>query len=195
MLPVGFVTIVLVLLVAGFIVLNVKQHGLQRPVLSGMLGLILIFIAGYLNTLFHTDSRKPDHLIKFDEPIVQYVAVVSGYAEEKKNSWKVEAQVQQVYDGSEWHLLSGKILLYFSRKDFDRPFDYGDRLLLRGSPAELQEPANPGEFDYKRFLTFRKIYHQPFLRAEQVQYVSPVSVRDCLFLSAKRRGSSQVYFR
>jgi competence protein ComEC len=49
------------------------------------------------------------------------------------------------------------------------PFRYGDVLLIRGSPQIVQSPSNPGEFDYKRFLTFRNIYHQHFLKRGDVQ--------------------------
>jgi competence protein ComEC len=45
-------------------------------------------------------------------------------------------------------------------------------LVVKGSPQELQPPANPGEFDYKKFLTYRKIYHQHFLRKESVHYLA-----------------------
>src|SRR5690606_9892162 len=47
---------------------------------------------------------------------------------------------------------------------YEQPVQYGDVLLINGTPEELKEPSNPGEFDYKKFLTYRKTYHQHFLR-------------------------------
>lgn len=137
----------------------------------GFVGLCSLFFAGFLNTLYHTDSRQPGHILNLKESIHTYEVVVTDQAEAKIKSWKTEAKVNAVYDGHTWRKNSGKVLLYFSKQDFAKPFSYGDRLLVKGSPQLLKGPANPGEFDYKRFLTFRKIYHQHFLRRESVQYV------------------------
>ncbi len=41
---------------------------------------------------------------------------------------------------------------------------YGDQVMIKGQPQALSEPANPGEFNYKRFLSFSQIYHQQFTR-------------------------------
>lgn len=150
-----------------FVLLSVSRISLN----PGFIGLTSIFLAGYANTLIHTESRNADHFF-YEENIKQYVAVVSGFEEEKEKSWKVEARVQHIYDGEVWKSVSGKVLWYFSKADFPTPFSYGDQLLIQGSPRELTAPSNPGEFDYKRFLTFRKIYHQQFLRKESVQWIA-----------------------
>ncbi|HEY3429993.1 MAG TPA: ComEC/Rec2 family competence protein, partial [Cyclobacteriaceae bacterium] len=79
------------------------------------------------------------------------------------NSWKTEGEIQAVQFGNEWVERSGKVLLYFSKRAFQNPFQYGDVVLVNGNPVLVPDPANPGEFDYKRFLTYRKIYHQHFI--------------------------------
>jgi len=137
----------------------------------GFIGLTAVLFAGYSNTLIHTDSRNTDHFLN-ERNIRQYVAVVAGFEEEKEKSWKVEARVQHIFDGEVWRPVSGKVLWYFSKADFPAPFAYGDQLLIQGSPRELNPPSNPGEFDYKRFLTFKKIYHQQFLRKESVHWIA-----------------------
>lgn len=147
----------------------------------GFFGLVAVVCAGYLNTLHKTDSRNPHHFMHVGGPIRQYKVVIADHAEEKQKSWKTEARVTAVYDGTTWHERMGKILLYFSKQDFETPFLYGDELVIRGSPQELKPPANPGEFDYKKFLTYRKTYHQHFLRKEYVHYIGhrpPLAVVD-----------------
>ncbi len=171
-LPEGFALSALVGLVVLYFLLNWKLTRDFKPFSTGFVGLMAIFLAGYVNTMFHTDFRRPDHLSQITAPIERYAAVISGYSEEKEKTWKVEAIVQQVYDGVAWQSCYGKIMLYFSRQDFNEPFPYGDQLLIVGAPQELQGPANPGEFNYKRFLSFRKIYHQHFLRGDRVHYVA-----------------------
>ncbi|WKZ60819.1 MAG: ComEC/Rec2 family competence protein [Cyclobacteriaceae bacterium] len=152
--------------VTGFLILSRFKYKIN----PGVLGLMAVLFAGYSNTLLHTESRRADHFLH-EKVIKQYIAVVAGFEEEKTKSWKVEAHVQYIFDSANWKPVSGKMLWYFSKEDFPTPFSYGDRLLIQGSPNELKGPANPGEFDYKRFLTFKKIYHQQFLRKESVHWI------------------------
>ncbi len=63
----------------------------------------------------------------------------------------------------EWINCRANILLYFSKEDFPS-FKYGDVLLVKGAPRQVPGPANPEEFDYKRFLSFKNIYHQQFVK-------------------------------
>ena len=169
LLPVHILLVAIAFFILVYFVLAIRK---PLNVNAGPVGLALIFLIGYLNTLYHTESRNADHILHHKDFVASYRVVISGYPEEKANSWKVEARVQSVHDGRSWHFRSGKVLLYFSKKDFQRPFAYGDVLLVRGAPKVLQDPLNPGEFDYKRFLSFRKIYHQHFLKRDMVQYVS-----------------------
>jgi competence protein ComEC len=137
----------------------------------GFIALPAVFLAGYVHVLLQTESRQPNHLITVTEPILYYKAVITKYAEEKERSWKVEAKVSEV-NTTEWQNLEGKIILYFSKDEFKLPYRYGDVLLIKGNPQLVLKPSNPGEFDYKRFLTFRNIYHQHFLKANDVLYLN-----------------------
>jgi competence protein ComEC len=136
----------------------------------GYLALAAVFLAGYVHVEGQKQSTHPKHIFTISKPITFYRAVITRYTEEKQRSWKVEAKVLDVNTGK-WESKVGNIILYFSKEDFSVPFRYGDVLLIRGSPQIVQPPSNPGEFDYKRFLGFRNIYHQHFLRSGDVQFV------------------------
>jgi competence protein ComEC len=43
-------------------------------------------------------------------------------------------------------------------------FHYGDQLLILSKFSEIEPPYNPSEFNYKRFLEFRQVYHQTFIK-------------------------------
>jgi competence protein ComEC len=137
----------------------------------GFVGLLVVFLSGYALLLTRTDSRNPQHIIHLQQPIEYYTVTIDNYTQEKDKSWKTEAVVNEVRVGSVWTHTKGNVLLYFSKKDFTTPFAYGDQLLIKGSPVLLTPPGNPGEFDYKRFLTFKNIYHQHFLKGEDVKWI------------------------
>jgi competence protein ComEC len=151
------------------VVAYLKWRGNLKRFNAGLLGMIALLLAGYSNVYYSTDYHRVDHFMHAGDTITHYKILVANQAQEKENSWKVESEVQAVrYSNQGWSERSGKVLLYFSRKDFTKPFHYGDVLLIEGSPHVLKEPANPGEFDYKRFLTYKKIYHQHFIREGDV---------------------------
>lgn len=129
----------------------------------GYVGLLAILLAGYGSLQVHTDIQRPDHLTHLEESVNRYRAVLIKYPEEKERSWKVEAQITEVYTEHGWKDRKGKVLLYLSKEAFPQPFRYGDVLLVKGTPGLVPSPANPGEFDYKRFLSFRNIDHQHFV--------------------------------
>ncbi|UOQ74740.1 ComEC/Rec2 family competence protein [Hymenobacter cellulosilyticus] len=62
---------------------------------------------------------------------------------------------------------------------------YGDIWLVRGGPAPAKAPLNPGEFDYRRYLSYHQVYHQQFIHPDQYQllalqppsYLKAVSMR------------------
>ena len=145
-------------------ILYLRTTGKVKNVNPGSVGLLLILFTGYIQVYYATDSRDKSHFIHDNDTIQYYKVVVVKQAQEKKNSWKIEAEVKAVQHGDYWKARSGKVLLYLSKKSATSAYTYGDVLLVKGSPKLLTEPANPGEFDYKKFLTFRKIYHQHFLR-------------------------------
>lgn len=140
-----------------------------RAVNPGPVGLSAVFVAGYLNLYYHTDSTDARHFLHAAQPTQYYKVVLIKPAKERANSWQQEARVLAIQTEAEgWHARHGKVLLYFLKADFNKPFTYGDEVIIRGSPSLIEPPANPGEFDYRRFLGFRNIYHQHFLRKDHV---------------------------
>jgi competence protein ComEC len=164
--PIQPLNLLFAFLLIGFTgIAYLKWKGKLKHINVGFAGVIALFLAGYINVYYSTDYHRADHFIHDQEVITHYKVLIAKQCQEKENSWKVEAEVQAVqHESKSWVARSGKVLLYFSKKNYDKSFQYGDILLVEGSPEELNEPSNPGEFDYKKFLTYRKTYHQHFLR-------------------------------
>jgi competence protein ComEC len=168
-LPLSIVVATLVIIAVLFLILFlVRQH---VPVfVFGLSGLSVILLCGYLHLLNFNQSLDSEHFLKSTQRVRQYRIVITSYAEEKDRSWKVSGNVSDIFT-DKWNTASGQVLLYFKKSDFDRPYNYGDVLLVQGTPQEVTAPANPGEFDYKRFLTFRNIYHQHFISEGKVVFI------------------------
>lgn len=144
-----------------------KQKG-QGGLGLSIFAFSILLLSGYVLVLLRTDARNEQHFIHKNNAIQYYKCIIQSAAQEKENSWKQEARVGEVCIENVWEPVEGKVLLYFSKTAYEQPFAYGDILLIKGSPQQLTPPGNPGEFDYKRFLSFKKIYHQHFLRSKNV---------------------------
>lgn len=177
-----------------FIVLVVLQRKLPMAFNPGAIGLLAIAAGGYTNVGLHTASYDGDNISYVSEPVAFYEAVILSYPQEKEKVWKATAAIRSVHTGvsRNWKPCSGNVLLYFRKDDFIRPYRYGDVLVIRGKPDEVPAPANPHEFDYKRFLAYRNIYHQQFLRESDVRFLhrDPPSVVTDVALTARERAQT-----
>lgn len=180
----------LVIIPVYFIGYGFLRHRHARRLLTGLLGLTAIFLLGYIHLLFSTGSRSEEHLLSIDEPIQYYEAIVRSAPESKAKSWRLQIEVTNVRT-NRWVEKEGNVLLYISKRSLDKiPWQYGDRLLIKGNPVELRPPANPYEFDFKRFLSFRNIYHQQFVYVDQIQKIADVDRKGFIYYSLKARAWS-----
>jgi competence protein ComEC len=136
----------------------------------GALGLSIIFLSGYLLLISHTEVNRPNHIGRITSPVNYYRVTITDEAKEKENAWKMEGRVTKMHFEGSWRSVQGNVLLYFSKKGSSRPFHYGDVLIVKGVPKPVPAPANPEEFDYKKFLSFKNIYHQHYVGEGQVKY-------------------------
>lgn len=170
-----------VLYLTGYFLL--KDH---RSAL-GVVGLLLIFFLGYQQVKLSTQTRHTTHLIHRTDSIRAYTAVVRSYPESKSKSWKIVVEVEAVRT-DQWHAAVGRVQVYVAKNEASFPFQYGDRVLISGSPMALQPPSNPGEFDFKRFLSFKNIYHQQFLKPHQLTFIAPAARAGFLYYSHRARS-------
>jgi competence protein ComEC len=150
-----------------YLLVFVLQRQFQfKSALPGFIALLAIFISGYICLLVNDQLRNPDHLSSFDN-IQSYSVVIATHPQERERSWKFEADVEYVMT-SDWRKASGKIMIYLSKDSAACAYDYGDVLVVKGSPQPVPPPGNPDEFDYRKFLSYRNIFHQHFIRGHEL---------------------------
>ena len=180
----------LIFSLVSYFVLKFYSKENRFPVALGFLGLSAIFLLGLLRVFFFTDSNNESHLSKIIGEVEAYEATVRSVPEEKANSWKIEIEVTSVKT-KRWQPITGKLLLYVSKNNFTVDnFHYGGKILVKGAPQEVRPPANPGEFDFKRFLSFKNMSHQQFIQTEDVKFISPASRKGFIYYSHQARAWS-----
>lgn len=131
----------------------------------GVLCSLTLLVIGYGLTYTQNELRQPthfSHLPSEDEGMIvqlKDMPVVGKWV-------KVPVEVQHLHTPSDsFQNASGNILLYLERDSASEALSYGDVLALRNTkPMVVEEPKNPHAFDYSRYLHFKNIHYQAFIR-------------------------------
>jgi competence protein ComEC len=156
--------LVLTLLIAGTIPFRYRWiHGV---VING-----LLLALGYQLTIESTPVFKPHNIVHQDSMNLVYVQITEPVVEKEK-SYKIIVRALGGKKDGRIVSAEGKLMLYFEKDSEVEALRYGDRLIINAALQTVKPPANPGEFNYKRYLANRGIYMQAYVRAgnwEQVE--------------------------
>src|SRR5258708_34073212 len=59
---------------------------------------------------------------------------------------------------------------------------------VKGMRKDMKPPANPGEFDFRRFLSFKNILHQQFVSIDEVQRIRETTDKGFIYYSHQARA-------
>ena len=169
-LPLGALILGSGLLAWGFIR---RVNTVIKPIqtASGMGGLLVLIAFGWAITYQHTATNRPDNVVHVADTLRAYEGVVSAQPEERAKTYRVELEIRRGTGQSQpktaqWKPLSGRVIVYLDKGN-ERIPRYGEVWLVSGAPRSIDPPLNPGEFNYKRYLSYRNIHHQQYLRPFQ----------------------------
>lgn len=177
MLPISGLAVGIVLFIFGFFR---TARNVIRPIqiFSGIGGLLVLMAFGWAITYQRTASNRPDNISHLADTLQAYEGVVSAQPEERAKTYRVELEIRRATLGrvtpgqqsitDSWKPLSGRVIVYLDKANQRMP-RYGEIWLVSGAPHPIDPPLNPGEFNYKRYLSYRNINHQQYLRPFQRQ--------------------------
>jgi len=140
-----------------------KRKKYRNRWIAPLTGYVFTFFSGYLLTNLNTDKNFPSHFR--NHPMPQgFFGLVTQPISEKEKSYKTTLKIISLKEANSQMAVSGNCLAYFSKDSLSSRIKYGDLIYFSESPAEVKPPANPAQFDYKRWLGFNHIYDQVFLR-------------------------------
>jgi len=138
-----------------------------HPWVAGVASVAIVLL-GVLRTQQHDSSRDANHLINHTDSADYYIAQVVSQPEPKKNSFRVLLEVEQVVaSDAQTFIRSGQVIAYQPKSDSCKLLQFGDEILVKGLPDEIEAPKNPAEFDYRQFMSYQGIYHQQYLPADR----------------------------
>jgi competence protein ComEC len=141
---------------------------------------IWLFAAGYYITSTHNYTK----LIPENSPSV-YIGELIEPLKEKEKVYKGIVRIKGTAEGENIKSFSGNVLIYI-----EKPIDTGvpelyDQIIFRSKLQEVPGPSNPHEFNYKKYLSFRGINHQGFIKKDQLEIVSEYSGNSVFSMARK----------
>ncbi|MEL6535725.1 MAG: ComEC/Rec2 family competence protein [Bacteroidota bacterium] len=164
------------------------RRGAWAGGLAGTGGLLALMAFGYLYTQARTPALHPDHLIQQTSPITHLKGTIITAEDERANTWRTRLSVSHLRTDSGWQAASGTLVLYQRKDSLHQPLQYGDEVLVAGSPRLIDPPGNPGAFDYQRYMANQGVYHQMFASGADLLIVDyqPPSYIKALALQAQQ---------
>jgi competence protein ComEC len=112
-----------------------------------------------------TPAYDSDNISRFSKSNSGLIITVTEPPVEKSNSFKIIACPEFIRDSLGWKKTSGRLLLYFEKDSLIQQIRYGDELVIKADLNPVNPPGNPGEFDYKQYLSNRGIYTQGYIKS------------------------------
>jgi len=93
-----------------------------------------------------------------------YLCRIINQPELKSGAVKVLIRIVSYKDSVSWYKCNTRVLTYFQRDSNSNLLSNGDIITLKTRLDAISNPGNPCEFDYKKFLKFRGIIFQSYVR-------------------------------
>ena len=161
----------LALVSGGLIAWATRRYAKATTDLTGLLALLTVAVLGATLTQRKIESRRADHLGRFGDRVQAYRAVVNDYTVARPKTYATTLLVRAVRVGGRWRAATGSIRISLPRVAGIGAPQYGQVWLVRGHPDLSKSPLNPGEFDYRRYLEYRQVYHQQYIHPDQYRIV------------------------
>jgi competence protein ComEC len=157
----GIVVLVSALILSTLLLIAIKKPGFNTGWLSGLLIGMILFVAGMFVMAVHINSGR---FIKDTGNIKGMVIMeISESAVATQKAVKTTARIKYWHNRQAWIKQNQNILLYFEKDSPAFQLKPGNHILGNIKLNPISSPANPGEFDYCRYMAVRSIYHQAYL--------------------------------
>ena len=146
-----------------FIVTKQHIHVYQSAWVFGILINGSLLLAGYDVTISKTELFFPKH-ISSASPGSSYVyARVAAPVIERGKSVKAIVEVISLTQHTHTMPVVGKVIVYFQKDRRSLELNYGDEVLFYGKFQKISEAKNVGEFDYRKFMSYKNVYNQVYV--------------------------------
>jgi competence protein ComEC len=160
--------VIAIIVVAGFCI-SLFFNRYQSNLFYGIAFTLSMFLFGL--TIYTIEKGR---LSLLDPEPATFLCMLSDYPEEKENSYKFTVRLRQKIEKPGNIRLNGSLIVY-NRKDTMPPsFLPGDYLIIKCTPIEIINRANPNEFDYRFYMENQGIKYFAFTQSSDIRgHIAP----------------------
>ncbi|MFO7828204.1 MAG: ComEC/Rec2 family competence protein [Bacteroidales bacterium] len=127
----------------------------------GFLVSVFIFILGIYLVKSRQESKP-----YFKQTEQTFITTVIKEPSEKENTFQTTLKVNFINDSTEWIPKQAQLLAYFEKDSSTENLQFGDQLVIKAYLNPVKHSGNPYTFNYKKYLAFRDIYYQTYIKSE-----------------------------
>lgn len=177
--PLLLLLLVLLNIMIHFFSANKTVRLYKHAAIIGCCLQLTAFVFGNLLTANRIDENDPKQFVHSIATAAHFVVKITEPPIEKEKSYKLFVSAMAVCDSGRVTSTFGKSILYVSKDSSSAKLKYGDVLRVKNTFQQVAAPANPDQFDYKKYLWYREIYATAFLKNEEwnilpLQSVNPL---------------------
>lgn len=134
--------------------------------LVGVNVILLMIFAGILNVVINETTQKEENLLKIPNAEGPFIARVIDVPIEREATIKATLELIAISNGDSIFRNENKVLAYFQKIPNRTTLKYGDIISFSTSPKTVEPPKNPGQFNYKKYLSGKAIHFQVYLKED-----------------------------
>lgn len=135
------------------------------PAISrGILVTTMLFLGTIQYTLESRTMFSPQFVDNFIDKGVLWKAEVTDVPQVREKSIKVVLSLSQGGAPDTSYHVIGDVMAYFEPDSASLLLEIGDEVVIASTVRQITPPANPAEFDYRKYLSHHNIHHQTFIK-------------------------------
>jgi competence protein ComEC len=168
-----FVWLIFLILYLLLVFLLPKAQKIYFAPSQGFLLLFIIAFSGYLLVHFRNESNWSYHVLQEKHHFEYYQARIISEVQEKPRSYQFVGAIEQIQVDGKWKKARNKVNI-FLQKDSSKPYKprFGDVFITSNKLQLINTPLNAYQFNYRKFLSYRNIYHQQYIKTQEFGYVT-----------------------
>ncbi len=150
------------LVIAGMLIISGFLFSLffNKYLTNQVFGYTLTFSLLISGLLLYTKEKNNISTLKPEKTL--FACTLSDCPEEKENSYRLVVKLNRKIEGDKSEPVKGSIILYNKKDSSARSLLPGDLLIIRCTPMEIVNRANPFEFDYRFYMENQGIRYYAF---------------------------------
>jgi competence protein ComEC len=145
---------------------------------------IILFLFGLTLAVRHNELNAKDYFSK--TKATKLLVKIDDEPKLKNGLYRFTATVEGAGDSVKWTATSGKLLVMI-KDTAARKLYYGDEVLIPAKYTVVNQPFNPAEFNYKKYLADQNIFYQEFLYPRQYVAVDSGAGNPLIYHSLRLR--------